>query len=107
MDFLRKNVSLDQVAAEHSGNAARFPSITAGLGEGTDMCWTRTGVRIPPVSNPARLFEALFVQSSKVERDRERQRLGQRDSVLDALLESAKSLYGNLNVPTVTNLTNT
>jgi hypothetical protein len=95
--FPEKNVSLDQVAAEHSGNAARFPSITAGLGEGTDMCWTRTGVRIPPVSNPARLFEALFVQSSKVERDRERQRLGQRDSVLDALLESAKSLYGNLN----------
>ena len=57
--FPEKNVSLDQVAAEHSGSASRFPSITAGLAEGTDMCWTRTGVRIPPVNNPARLFQAV------------------------------------------------
>jgi len=95
--FSEKNVSLDQVAAEHSGSAARFPSITAGLAEGTDMCWTRTGVRIPPVNNPARLFQALFVQSAKAERDVERQRLGHRGSVLDALRESAKSLHGDLN----------
>ena len=95
--FPEKNVSLDQVAAEHSGSAARFPSITAGLAEGTDMCWTRTGVRIPPVNNPARLFQALFVQSSKAEREIERQRLGHRGSVLDALRESAKSLHGDLN----------
>ena len=48
------------------------------------MCWTRPGVRIPPVNNPARLFEALFVQSSKAERDLERKRLGHRGSILDA-----------------------
>jgi len=95
--FPEKNISLDQVAAEHSGSTARFPSITAGLAGGTDMCWTRTGVRIPPVNNPARLFEALFVQSSKAERDLERKRLGHRGSVLDALRDSAKSLHGNLN----------
>ena len=95
--FPEKNISLDQVAAEHSGSTARFPSITAGLAEGTDMCWTRTGVRIPPVNNPARLFEALFVQSSKAEREIERQRLGHRGSVLDALRDSAKSLHGDLN----------
>ena len=95
--FPEKNISLDQVAAEHSGSTARFPSITAGLAGGTDMCWTRTGVRIPPVNNPARLFEALFVQSSKAERDLERTRLGHRGSVLDALRDSAKSLHGDLN----------
>ena len=95
--FPEKNISLDQVAAEHSGSTARFPSINAGLAGGTDMCWTRTGVRIPPVNNPARLFEALFVQSSKAERDLERKRLGHRGSVLDALRDSAKSLHGNLN----------
>ena len=95
--FPEKNISLDQVAAEHSGSAARFPSINAGLAGGTDMCWTRTGVRIPPVNNPARLFEALFVQRSKAERDVERTRLGHRGSVLDALRESAKSLHGDLN----------
>ncbi len=95
--FPEKNVSLDQIAAEHVGSASRFPSITAGIGEGTDMCWTRTGVRIPPVNSPARLFEALFVQSPKSERQVERERLTNRGSVLDALRESAKSLHGDLN----------
>ena len=95
--FPEKNVSLDQVAAEHVGSASRFPSITAGIGEGTDMCWTRTGVRIPPVNSPARLFEALFVQAPKSERQVERERLTHRGSVLDALRESAKSLHGDLN----------
>ena len=61
------------------------------------MCWTRTGVRIPPVNSPARLFEALFVQSPKSERQVEGERLTHRGSVLDALWESAKSLHGDLN----------
>ncbi|MBG30340.1 MAG: hypothetical protein CMI31_10120 [Opitutae bacterium] len=95
--FPEKNVSLDQIAAEHVGSASRFPSITAGIGEGTDMCWTRTGVRIPPVNSPARLFEALFVQAPKSERQVEGERLTHRGSVLDALRESAKSLHGDLN----------
>ena len=95
--FPEKNVSLDQIAAEHVGSASRFPSITAGIGEGTDMCWTRTGVRIPPVNSPSRLFEALFVQAPKSERQVERERLTHRGSVLDALRESAKSLHDDLN----------
>ena len=94
-----KNVSLDQIAAEHVGSAARFPSITAGIGEGTDMCWTRTGVRIPPVNSPSRLFNALFTQSPQAVRTTERERLTHRSSVLDALLGSAKSLQGKLNSP--------
>ena len=95
--FPEKNISLDQVAAEHIRSTTRFPSINAGLGTGTDMCWTRTGVRIPPVNNPARLFEALFVQSDVSTRKQERQRLSEQASVLDALRESAKSLHRDLN----------
>ena len=97
--FSEKNVSLDQIAAEHVGSAARFPSITAGIGEGTDMCWTRTGVRIPPVNSPSRLFNALFAQSPQAVRNAERERMTHRSSVLDALLGSAKSLQGKLNSP--------
>ena len=97
--FSEKNVSLDQIAAEHVGSSARFPSITAGIGEGTDMCWTRTGVRIPPVNSPSRLFNALFTQSAQAVRNAERERLTHRSSVLDALLGSAKSLQGKLNSP--------
>ncbi|MDG2168276.1 MAG: DUF1552 domain-containing protein [Opitutales bacterium] len=95
--FAEKNMTVDQAAAEFAGNAARFPSITAGLGGGTDMCWTRSGVRIPPVSNPSRLFQALFVNSDKAVIERERDRLKHRSSVLDALQVSAQHLNGKLN----------
>lgn len=94
--FPEKNISIDQVAAEHVGSATRYPSITAGIGEGTDMCWNRAGVRIPPVSNPARLFEALFVEASAGAKAVDRERLSNRASVLDALRESAKQLGSNL-----------
>ena len=36
--FPEKNITLDQVAAEHVGSATRYPSINAGLAEGTDLC---------------------------------------------------------------------
>ena len=94
--FPEKNISLDQVAAEHVGAATRYPSITAGIGEGTDMCWNRAGVHLPPVNNPARLFEALFVEASADEKASERGRLSNRASVLDALRESAKLMAGSL-----------
>lgn len=95
--YPEKNVTLDQVAAEHIGSAVRFPSITAGLGQGTDMCWTSTSVRIPPINNPARLFQALFVDSGAAARKSERARLRHRSSVLDALRASASALNRELN----------
>ena len=94
--FPDKNMTIDQAAAEHVGSATRFPSITAGLDNGTDLSWTRSGVRIPPVNNPARLFEALFVQSDAASIGKERTRLTHRSSVLDALRESAGELDGKL-----------
>ncbi len=95
--FPEKNMTLDQVAAEYVGSTTRFPSITAGLGEGTNLAWTRSGVNIPPINNPARIFQALFVQSDGASIAAERNALLNRASVLDALSESAKALNGQLN----------
>ena len=86
--FGAKNMTLDQAAAEHAGSASRYPSIVAGLKDGTDLSWTRSGVRIPPVNNPAKLFQALFVESDAATKASERVRLMHRSSVLDALRES-------------------
>jgi hypothetical protein len=97
--FPEKNRTIDQAAAEHIGSATRFRSITAGLGEGTSMCWTRSGVRIPPINNPARLFDALFVDTDAASREIERSRLSHRSSLLDAVRESAKHVGSRLNVP--------
>ncbi|MDP6903632.1 MAG: DUF1552 domain-containing protein [Verrucomicrobiota bacterium] len=96
--FPAKNISLDQIAAEHVGSSTRFPSINAGIQQGTDMCWTRAGVHVPPVNNPATLFRGLFVNSPDSEREVERTRLKNRGSVLDALRDSANALNRTLNV---------
>jgi len=96
--FPAKNISLDQIAAEHVGSSTRFPSINAGIQQGTDMCWTRAGVHVPPVNNPATLFRGLFVNSPDCEREVERTRLKHRGSVLDALRDSANALNRTLNV---------
>jgi hypothetical protein len=95
--FPEKNISVDQAAAEHVGSSTRFPSINTGITEGTDMCWTRAGVHIPPVNNPATLFQGLFVNSPQSEREQERTRLKHRASVLDALRDSANALNRKLN----------
>ena len=61
------------------------------------MCWTRAGVHVPPITNPATLFRGLFVNSPQSERETERTRLKHRASVLDALRDSASALNRTLN----------
>ena len=94
--FPENNISLDQAAVEHVGSATRFPSINAGILDGTDMCWTRAGVHVPPLNNPASLFRALFVNTPQTERKSERLRFKHRASVLDALRDSAGALRRTL-----------
>ncbi|MBL6843521.1 MAG: DUF1552 domain-containing protein, partial [Verrucomicrobiae bacterium] len=81
--FPEKNISLDQAAAEHAGSSTRFPSIQTGILRGTDMCWNRAGVHLPPINNPAKLFRGLFVNLPQSAREAERARLKHRTSVLD------------------------
>ena len=95
--FPGKNISLDQAAAEHVGSSTRFPSINTGILRGTDMCWSRAGVHVPPINNPATLFRGLFVNSPQSAREAEHTRLKHRVSVLDALRDSASALNRTLN----------
>lgn len=94
--FPEKNLSLDQAAAEHVGSGTRFRSINTGIHRGTDMCWTRAGVHVPPVNNPASLFRGLFVNAPEQERNAQRTQLMHRGSMLDALRDSAGALNRTL-----------
>jgi hypothetical protein len=62
------NISLDQRAAETIGGATRFSSLTIGsedgLHGGCQMCWTRSGTRVPPIPGPRELFRKLFSTES-------------------------------------------
>ncbi|MEM7143912.1 MAG: DUF1552 domain-containing protein [Verrucomicrobiota bacterium] len=90
------NISMDQRAAESVGGATRFPSLTIGSADGIhggcQMCWTRSGTRVPPIPGPRELFRKLYVNESSSNLGKAKDRFKMKGSILDAVLGDAKSL---------------
>ena len=90
------NISLDQRAAETVGGSTRFPSLTigsqSGIHGGCQMCWTRSGTRVPPISGPRELFRKLFVQEPRRHMAKAKDRLALKGSILDAVHGDAQAL---------------
>ena len=95
------NVTIDQYLADEVGFETRFPSLTvgseSGIHGGCQIAWTRAGVRVPPVTGPAQLFEKLFVSDSKERRERRVQDNQVQASILDSVLEEANRLTTRVN----------
>lgn len=95
------NVSLDQYLAEAVGTETRFPSLTVGseggIHGGCQIAWTRSGVRVPPVTGPAALFEKLFVSESPERMTQRAEENRVQGSILDAVREEAASLSRQVN----------
>ena len=89
-----KNVSIDQIAAEHVGSVSRFPSITAGIGGDGYVLDTNRGSDSAGEQSVPFIQRSLFTQAPLSERNIERERLTHRSSVLDALMGSARVLAG-------------
>ncbi|HWE04436.1 MAG TPA: DUF1552 domain-containing protein [Tepidisphaeraceae bacterium] len=95
-------VSADQLMAEVTSVKTRFSSlelsISAGVGQpnnASTLAWSRDGVPLPAEDNPRTVFNRLFgVEQGGV--DVQRRRLNRRHSVLDVVLDDAKSLRKNL-----------
>jgi len=94
------NISVDQRAAETIGGATRFSALTIGsedgLHGGCQMCWTRSGTRVPPIPGPKELFRKLFITESENDLARSADRLHLHGSILDAVQGDAKSLNRKL-----------
>ena len=95
------NVTIDQFIADEVGTQTRFPSLTVGCEDGIhggcQIAWTKSGVRVPPITGPAELFEKLFVEESA---DRRASRAGENKlhgSILDSVLEDANDLAKQVN----------
>lgn len=90
------NISLDQRAAETVGGATRFPSLTIGSEDGIhggcQMCWTRSGTRVPPIPGANELFRTLFLNESSTNKAKVRDRFDLKGSILDAVNGDARSL---------------
>ncbi len=95
------NVTIDQHLADAVGYQTRFPSLTVGseggIHGGCQLAWTKSGVRVPPITNPAELFEKLFVGDSKDRQVRRQQENQVQGSILDSIREEANHLSRQVN----------
>jgi hypothetical protein len=95
------NVTIDQYLADEVGHQTRFPSLTVGseggIHGGCQIAWTKSGVRVPPITNPAELFEKLFVGDSKDRQARRKQENRVQASILDSVREEANRLSRQVN----------
>ncbi len=80
----RNSISIDQQIASAVGTQTRFPSLVLSS-SGRSMSWSRSGVEIPGVSSPAKLFKELFVQGTEAERQVEMRQISRGRSILDTL----------------------
>ncbi len=95
------NVTIDQFLADEVGFQTRFPSLTVGseggIHGGCQIAWTKSGVRVPPITGPADLFERLFVSDSQERQARRVQENHVQASILDSVLEDANRLSRQVN----------
>ncbi len=95
------NVSVDQFMADAIGHETRFPSLTVGseggIHGGCQIAWTKSGVRVPPITGPAELFDRLFVSDSEDRQIRRNQENRLQASILDTVLTEANDLSRRVN----------
>jgi hypothetical protein len=92
----RNTVSADQLMAEVTAPQTRFSSLELSISRGpTTLGWSRDGIPLPAEDNPKTVFNRLFgTEPGGV--DVQRRKLNRRHSVLDVVLDSAKSLRRNM-----------
>ena len=92
----RNTVSCDQLMAEVTAPHTRFGSVELSISRGdTTLGWSRDGVPLPAEDNPRNVFNRLFgAEVGGI--DAQRRRLNRRHSVLDAVLDDAKTLRKDL-----------
>ena len=95
------NVTIDQFLADEIGGQTRFPSLTVGseggIHGGCQMSWTKSGVRVPPITGPAELFTRLFVDEPESKRAAGAQANALHTSILDSVQDEARSLSHRIN----------
>lgn len=90
----RNTISVDQLMAQVTAPRTRFASIELS-NQGHSLSYTGDGISLPAQGNPAVVFRELFEEPSGGVA-RERRGLRRRASVLDAVLDEARALGGQL-----------
>ncbi|MFP6668203.1 MAG: DUF1552 domain-containing protein [Pirellulales bacterium] len=93
--FPEGNISIDQKAAEYVGSRTRFPSMTLKVNDANLTSITRTGVQVPAVDLRG-MYRALFLEETADAKSRMTQKFKRHTSILDVVLDEAKSLERQL-----------
>ncbi len=91
----KNTISLDQKVAKEIGKQTRYASISLG---DHSLAWSANGVSIPMVNAPEDAFAKLFLQGSPKDVAAQKQRLEDGRSIMDTVLEDAKTLEGKVSV---------
>lgn len=101
---MHNSISADQVAAEQFGMHTRFSSLqlntsesggSAGHGPGLSMAWDRNGKPVAGLNDPVAAYHKLF-SNDETPIAEQKARLAEKRSVLDTVLENARSLQRGL-----------
>ena len=88
----KNSISLDQFAVSKLGHATRFPSIALSSKSQESQSYTGNGVMLPAHDRPSIVFAKLFLDGSPQEIRRQRLRLADGRSILDAVGEQTRAL---------------
>lgn len=91
----RNSISIDQLAAQEIGLQTRFGYLALG---GGGISVSANGVKIPGIQQPSRLFSDMFLEGQPQEKQAQIARLREGQSVLDAVLASAKGMQSRVGV---------
>jgi hypothetical protein len=91
----RNTISLDQLISQQIGIETRYPFLALST-SGRSMSWSSSGVEIPAMTSPAKLFAALFVDGSESEMNAEMRSLQRGRSILDTVGDRASELEKKL-----------
>lgn len=95
----RNQISLDQFAAEKLGQPTRFSTLNLGVNidkANRSLSWTRDGVLLPAEDSAPALFRRMFVQGDPEAVKKQLNRLDERGSILDTLMDHTKKLSRSL-----------
>ena len=95
----RNQISLDQFAVEKLGQLTRFPTLNLGVNidkANRSLSWTRDGVLLPAEDSAPALFRRMFVQGDPEAVKKQLNRLDERGSILDTLMDHTKKLSRTL-----------
>lgn len=92
----KNSISIDQHLAKFLGGETRFPSLVLSSSGNDSPSYTENGAMVPAVSSPSAVFDQLFANGTRAEREKQAVLVREGRSIMDLVEEDAKRLQKEL-----------